>query len=201
MFSGWHIGTGRSGGGSGASGLSSLHIHHLMVDPRRSTQIPAGAEASVPLLAPKGPRAPPVLRPLGKALSGGIYATAQGRFGPGPVQSLGTVCSVNIPGGPIFGQVSRIIRRAHPPDRSTWFLTHVFFQIRTAAVVMAEAVLGSCRATPRRKIRADFFDFFRSLQAIMHCTNGQDGQDRGLFCTLGQTCIRFARHCRPRGAR
>jgi hypothetical protein len=38
---------------------------------------------------------------------GNFCATAQGRFGPGPVQPLGTVCSVNIPGGPIFGQVSR----------------------------------------------------------------------------------------------
>ena len=37
---------------------------------------------------------------------GNFCATAQGRFGPGPVQPLGIVCSVTMPGGPIFGQVS-----------------------------------------------------------------------------------------------
>jgi hypothetical protein len=53
----------------------------------------------------------------------------------------------------------------------------VFFKIlprcriadfRTAAVVMAEAVLGSCRATPQRKIRLIFSTFSASLQAIVH---------------------------------
>jgi hypothetical protein len=51
--------------------------------------------------------APGAAAPGQSAQSGNFCATAQGRFGPGPVQPLGTVCSVNMPGGSIFGQVSR----------------------------------------------------------------------------------------------
>ena len=56
--------------------------------------------------APGAQGTPGAAAPGQSAQWGNFCVTAQGRFGPGPVQPLGIVCSVNMPGGPIFGQVS-----------------------------------------------------------------------------------------------
>ena len=71
----------------------------IYANPSRSVGAAPGAQ--------EAQGAPGAAAPGQSAQSGNFCATAQGRFGPGPVQPLGIVCSVNMPGGPIFGQVSR----------------------------------------------------------------------------------------------